>query len=297
MAHVIISADFNQQELRLLASESEDATLMDAYLGETQKDLHTITACAIAPGEILRSGGRFILRDVELDPATGRVRYDFYEQVRKRKDGLGDFLDNVRKSAKSANFLIVFGGGAGTLATNLMIKRQVAQEYVEGWLDTYPGVPKWWAKVDEFARRNGYVQTVYGTRRHCWPNIVSQDSNQRSAMERQCRNFLIQGSASEILKIVLAGTAKTQLFKETGAKLIAPVYDEITASVPAEAAVEYCIRLSALMAITPPGHKVPMVPEISIGRDNWGNKVELGAFPSAEAVEAAVRGEPLENAA
>jgi DNA polymerase-1 len=293
--HVIVSADFNQQELRILAAESGDPTMVGAYTGEKTKDLHTITACSIAPVEIKLSR-RFRLTDFQLDD-QGRIDYGFYEDVRSEEDELGKFLDRVRgKGAKPTNFLIVFGGGAGTLSTNLRIPKDTAKGYIDAWLSTYPGVPDWWEEVIKFARRNGYVQTVYGTRRHCWPNIISQDGRVRSGMERQVINYRIQGMAAEILKIVLRKTVETRLFEETGARLIAPIYDEITSSVPKATTIEYIRRLSELMAITPPGHCVPQVPEIAIGRECWGYRKELKANPSDEAILAAIEGPAPERA-
>ncbi|KPD33057.1 hypothetical protein AN404_09705 [Pediococcus acidilactici] len=85
-------------------------------------------------------------------------------------------------------------------------------------------------------------------------------------MERQAVNFTIQGCAADILKKVLSDARKTKLFPQTKAVMMAPVYDEIFSSVPIPAIPEYCARLQELMNIFPPGHVVPMVAEISVGR-------------------------------
>jgi DNA polymerase I-like protein with 3'-5' exonuclease and polymerase domains len=81
------------------------------------------------------------------------------------------------------------------------------------------------------------------------------------------------------------------LFDETGAFLIAPVYDELASSVPRSAAWEYCQRLKPIMELTPPGHQVPMVAEFSVSSKNWGEVIELGSdFTEEQLMEALDRG-------
>jgi len=103
-----------------------------------------------------------------------------------------------------------------------------------------------------------------------------------------------KNTAAEVLKTTLRMATETKLFEETGATLIAPIYDEITASVPKASAIEYIRRLMPLMAITPPGHAIPMVPEVSIGRNNWGYKVELGDNPTDDQILEAIYGKAEE---
>jgi len=93
--------------------------------------------------------------------------------------------------------------------------------------------------------------------------------------------------AADILKVVLNKCYSTNLFNETKSTLIAPVYDETVSSVPAHHAVEYCFRMQEYMNITPPGHAIPMMGEVSIGK-NWNEQEELGDHPSARRIEAAI---------
>ena len=106
-------------------------------------------------------------------------------------------------------------------------------------------------------------------------------------MERQAANAVIQGTAADILKIVLAQMNKTNLFKDTNSIMLAPVYDEIANTTPVSKVVEYVNRAIEIMELTPPGHAVPMEADISIG-PNWQVQKELGVRPSEEAIMEAV---------
>ena len=89
-------------------------------------------------------------------------------------------------------------------------------------------------------------------------------------------NATIQGCAADILKEVMATCYRERVFTDTGAVMIAPVYDELVASVPRETVVEFSLRLKQAMEVTPPGHRVPMLAEFSYGANDWGNLVEVG---------------------
>ena len=163
----------------------------------------------------------------------------------------------------------------------LMIPRQVAEELVDALFSRYKRLPIWKEEVCEFGRNHGYVETAYGNKRHCWPNIVSKDGMLKSRMERQVCNFVVQGTASDILKIVMTEAYKQNVFSDTGATLLAPVYDEVASRVPKNKVVEYVNRMSSIMHIKTPGLAVPQIPEVSIG-ETWGYQKELGAFPKEE---------------
>lgn len=112
------------------------------------------------------------------------------------------------------------------------------------------------------------------------------------AVDHPLHQFVADGvihknCAADILKVVFNSCYETKLFEQTKSVLIAPVYDEVTSSVPVHNAVEYIFRLQDIMNITPPGHAIPMMAEVSIGR-NWGAKEELGDHPSERKIEAAI---------
>lgn len=294
--HVIIPIDFSGQELRIMASESKCPVLLDAYIGPVKKDIHSVTAAGIAPVILERRypevARQFTFTDVG-------IPYDLYLAGRKSDDKqVAEALNAVRNVfAKPVNFLIIYGGGPSTLARNLGIPVDMAKAIMDQVFCTYPGIAPWQQATIEFARKHGYTVDAWGNRRHAPSDLFSRDNGKRSRAERQLVNAPIQGGAASLLKVCLTEMYQTHLFEETGSYLIAPIYDEITSSVPADRAVEYVQRTVAIMEKTPPGHAIPMEAEVSIGRDNWRDLIEIGFRPSAERIEAAVRGEELKEAA
>lgn len=306
--HAMVSADFNGQELRIMTSESLDPVLLDAYIGPKPKDIHTVTASAIAPVLFARQAPAILAW--LLENGDGRtVEYDFFNSLRKGKNiidhetgqvielpgGLQWTLEmvavlanEVRKVAKAVNFLIIYGGNEVTLARNLSMPKELAKAFIDMVLATYKGIAPWQDKVVEFARTHGYVETAFGSRRHISNDIFSSNGSERSRMERQAVNFTVQGCAADILKKVQSDCRKTKLFPQTKAVLMAPVYDELFASVPIPAIPEYVARLQEIMNLTPPGHLVPMVAEVSIGAYSWGNQKELGSYPSDDDIRQAL---------
>jgi DNA polymerase-1 len=290
--HVICALDFNGQELRITGSEANDPVLIDCYTGlgtavgedgierAIIKDVHSITATLFAEAVFMRELGT---RDVDLS-------YEgFRTMLKGKEEKLAKVAALCRKMAKAVNFLIIYGGGPSTLAINIGILIKFAEEIMELVFEGYPRLRPWQRETIAFAERRGFVHTAFGTRKHLTADIVSRDGGKKSRAERQAINQTIQGCAADILKRVLAEAWTTRLFHDTGARLIAPVYDEVVSSVPVSSAFEYCSRLQDLMNLTPPGHKIPMMAEVSIG-PNWGSVIELGARPSEKAVIECIEG-------
>lgn len=259
---VVIAIDFSQQELRILASESGDEVMQSAYIGADRKDIHSLTGSGIAKMDY---------------PKYAKILADEDNPQHKEMHAIR------KKPAKQTNFLIAYMGTAFTLSTKLIIPYDAADEMMESTFSLYPGIRAWQEEMGKFSRVHGYAQTAYGNRRHLNGRIFASEDKVRRRMERQAANSVIQGTAADILKIVLAQADKTRLFKETNSILLAPVYDEITASVPVSQAVEYVNRLTAIMELTPPGHAVPMEADVSIGPD-WQMLKEIGVRPSADAI-------------
>jgi DNA polymerase I-like protein with 3'-5' exonuclease and polymerase domains len=274
--YVIVSADWAGQELRILASESRDPVMLDAYLGENKKDIHSVTASGIAPTFFRQA---FFRTQYDLPEEYASVYDVTYEDfvLELHSEDLGKPLTKIRKSAKETNFLMSYLGGYTTLAERLMIPGRLAKEIFAATFARYARIQPWQQEVIEEARRKGYSESVYGSRRHATKDLFSSDDGVRTRMERQLVNHVIQGGAAGILKTVLSEAHRTKLFEETGALLIAPVYDELTSSVPRESVWEYCCRLKAEMELTPPGHAVPMVAEFSVSSESWGSLVEIGS--------------------
>ncbi|RKZ10954.1 hypothetical protein DRQ50_14120 [bacterium] len=283
--YVYISVDFSGQELRIIASETKDPVMLDAYIGENKKDLHTVTACAIGKSYIEKTAPDFDLGSLVWDGEY--IDYAFFDHIRKEEpineQVLVKLLKLVRGAGKELNFGVAYGAGPTTIAMGLFIPVEVARVLMESLFARYVRLPIWKEEVWDFAEKHGYVETVYGPRRHCWPDIISSDTGTKSRMQRQVANFVIQGTAADILKVVMTAAKHEGIFLDTGAILLAPIYDQLAARVPTSIAVEYITRISACMSVTPPGHQVPMVPEASIGL-NWGMQKELGAYPSEDKI-------------
>lgn len=192
------------------------------------------------------------------------------------------------KIVANCNFLIAYLGGYSTLARGLMIKTDLAKELMNQTFDRYQRIKPWQQETIEFARTHGYTQTAYGNRRHLGKGILSKDDSIRSRLERQGVNHTIQGCASDILKVTKAEITRRRLFARCHVSPIADIYDEVAASVPRTAVVDYCFELKEIMNLTPPGHQVPMVSEFSLSSDSWGKVKEIGAEFTADDINKAL---------
>jgi DNA polymerase-1 len=160
----LISADYSQIELRILAQISGDAALRDAF----RKDL-----------------------DVHRDTAA-RVFGVPPEQVNAE----------MRRRAKAVNFGVIYGISAFGLARNIGVGRGEAQKFIDHYFAQYPGVKTWLDQTIEEARTKGYVKTLMGRRRYL-PEITASDRNTRSAAERMAVNAPVQGTAADIIKVAM----------------------------------------------------------------------------------------------
>lgn len=191
--HVIVSADYSQVELRIMAHLSGDPALRQAFLdGE---DIHTATAAKVF--------------GVTLDEVTREQR----------------------RRAKTANFGIIYGISAFGLATRLQIPRGEAKELIDGYFTHYPGVKEYMERVIAEARDRGYVETIFGRRRYL-ADIRSNNSMTRSLAERNAINAPIQGSAADIMKIAMIEVDRLLRERKSGARIVLQVHDELVLEVP-----------------------------------------------------------------
>jgi len=160
----ILSADYSQIELRILAHITGDATLMESFAKGI--DIHTRTASEIF--------------GLPLDEVT----------------------ENQRRQAKTINFGIIYGMGPHKLSGELGIRRDVAKLYIDNYLSKYPKVKEYMENIAQAAARDGYVTTVMGRRRSI-PEIVSENFNEREGARRIAINTPIQGSAADIIKMAM----------------------------------------------------------------------------------------------
>lgn len=227
--HVLLSADYSQIELRLIAEMSADETMLDAF--QKNQDIHRATAA--------------------------KVYGVLYEDVTSEQ----------RRNAKTVNFSIIYGAGATNVAQQLGIKRTEAKELIDTYFLQYQGLKGYMEKTVEFARENGYVKTLLGRRRYL-RDIDSRNSLARSNAERVAINTPIQGTAADLIKVAMINIHKTLMEKKLKTKMILQVHDELVFDVPEEEVEIVQPIISDLMKNAIPGLKVPLLVEIGKGR-NW----------------------------
>ncbi|MCP2239701.1 DNA polymerase I [Thermoanaerobacterium thermosaccharolyticum] len=228
----IVSADYSQIELRVLAHLSEDAKLIESFLNN--EDIHLRTASEvfkIAPEEV-----------------TGEMR----------------------RRAKAVNFGIVYGISDYGLSRDLKISRKEAKEYIDNYFDRYKGVKNYIDSVVKFARENGYVTTILNRRRYI-PEINSKNYNQRSFGERMAMNTPIQGSAADIIKMSMVKVYNELKSRSLKSKLILQIHDElIVDTFPDE--VEIVKNLLKTIMENVIKLRVPLVVDIGYGKNWYDAK-------------------------
>ncbi len=191
--HVLLSADYSQIELRLIAEISEDANMMEAF--NKGLDIHTATAAKVY--------------GIELEDVTS----------------------TQRRNAKAVNFGIIYGQSAFGLSQNLGIPRKEAAEIIENYFNTYPNIKKYMNDTMNFARENGYVETIMGRRRYL-RDINSANQTVRGFAERNAINAPIQGSAADMIKIAMIRIHQDIKDRKLASKMTMQVHDELVFDVP-----------------------------------------------------------------
>ena len=186
--HVLLSADYSQVELRLMAHLSGDESLIAAF--EHGEDIHAATA------------GRLFGKP------------------------LGEVTHDERRKAKTANFGIIYGISAFGLSQRLDIPRKEARDIIEGYFASYPRVKEYMDRVVEEAKRDGYVSTIFGRRRYL-NDIASRNAVARGLAERNAVNAPIQGSAADIMKIAMINVHRRFREEGIRSRVILQVHDEL----------------------------------------------------------------------
>jgi DNA polymerase I-like protein with 3'-5' exonuclease and polymerase domains/5'-3' exonuclease len=260
--HVAVAIDFNGQEIRLMANLANDPVMMSVYDPANERDLHSMTGSGIAKMT--------------------------YEEFIAAKDDENHKLNKltiaIRGKAKGVNFGMAYGAGAGTLSRNLIVPVDEAKKLLDDTFDLYKRIRPWQAETADFMTKNGFTLTAFGTKRHATPDLFSNDSGKVARQHRQGTNATIQGSAAQMLRIVLTRIAESGIMDRLRMTFFAPIYDEVVSWVHKDDVYEYCQEVGRFMEeSTPPGHIVRQVPEFSIGCD-WGKVHELGRDISEENV-------------
>ncbi len=225
--HVLISADYSQIELRVLAHLSGDETLIAAF--ERGDDIHDQTASKVFGA------------DSTLDP------------------------HELRRRAKIVNYALLYGKTAFTLAKDIGVTQQAAQTFIDAYFAGFPRVRAFIDKTLEDARISGFVQTIFGRRRPV-PELTSRNGMIRSASERVAVNMPIQGTAADILKKAMIDVHAALAASHPRAKMILTVHDELLFEAPKEEAEAVAAVVRAKMAAAVP-LRVPLDVDVGIGEN------------------------------
>ncbi len=221
----IVSADYSQIELRIMAHISRDANLLRAFaVGE---DVHRATAAEI----------------FGIDPQA---------------------VDNEqRRYAKVINFGLIYGMSAFGLARQLNLERAAAQQYMDRYFQRYPGVAEYMRVTREQAHAQGYVETVFG--RRLWlPEIRSSNGNRRQGAERAAINAPMQGTAADLIKLAMIAVQQWLIAEKLESKMIMQVHDELVLEVPDAELEQVKSGLTRLMTGVAE-LAVPLLVEVGVG--------------------------------
>lgn len=226
--HTIVSADYSQIELRIMAHLSGDQSLLRAFAEGA--DIHRATAAEIF--------------GVPLAEVTG----------------------DQRRYIKAVNFGLIYGMSAFGLAAQLAIERSAAQMFIDRYFTRYPGVAEYMQRTRELARKQGYVETVFG--RRLWlPDINAGGGPRRQGAERAAINAPMQGTAADLIKLAMIVVQRWLDREELGTRLILQVHDELVLEVPDAELDRVKGELPQLMSGV--GQlRVPLVVDVGSG-PNW----------------------------
>jgi DNA polymerase-1 len=223
--HVIMSADYSQIELRIMAHLSGDQSLMEAFAAG--EDIHRATAAEIFGVPI------------------------------------GEVSAEQRRYIKAVNFGLIYGMSAFGLAAQLNIERAAAQAFIDRYFTRYPGVADYMKRTRELARSQGYVKTVFG--RRLWlPDINAGGGPRRQAAERAAINAPMQGTAADLIKLAMVAVQAWLDRERIGSRLILQVHDELVLEVPEAEVVRMRAELPRLMTGVA-SLNVPLVVDVGMG--------------------------------
>jgi len=228
--HVLVSADYSQIELRVVAAISGDVNMCEAF--RTGKDIHTATAAKVF--------------GVEESEVTKEMRY----------------------KAKSVNFGIIYGQSAFGLSENLGIPRAEAKEIIDNYKKEFPGIQKYMDDTINFCKENGYVETLMGRKR--WlKDINSANFTVRGFAERNAINSPIQGTAADMVKLAMIKISAALKEGNFKSKMLLQVHDELVFDVLKEEleAIKPLILKSMKSALVLP-NEIPADAELGVG-NNW----------------------------
>ncbi|MDD5749721.1 MAG: DNA polymerase I [Patescibacteria group bacterium] len=227
--HVLLSADYSQIELRLVAALSQDPKMIASF--KKGEDIHARTAAEI------------------------------------HKIALEDVSKDIRRTAKEINFGILYGLGSLGLSQRTDLNRNEAKEFIERYFSIYKKIKIYIEQTKNFARQNGYSQTIFGRRRYL-PDINSSMPMLRAAAERMAINMPVQGTAADLMKLAMVKIYQGLPKISQASKIILQVHDELVLEVPKKDLKAVALLVKNTMENI---HQlpVPLSVDLEIGQ-NWG---------------------------
>ena len=223
--HLLMSADYSQIELRIMAHISEDPHLLDAFLAGI--DVHRATASEVFSVPV------------------------------------PDVTSEQRRYAKVINFGLIYGMGAFGLAANLGIDQKAARDYIDRYFARFAGVKRYMDETRVSAKAKGYVETVFG--RRLWlPEINSGNGPRRAGAERQAINAPMQGTAADLIKLAMLAVQETLDQERRATRMVMQVHDELVLEVP-EAELDWAREAVPRLMAGVAALKVPLLAEVGVG--------------------------------
>lgn len=226
--HVLLSADYSQVELRIMAAMSGDPAMIEAF--REGQDIHRATAAKV-----------FGVTPEEVTP-------------------------DQRSRAKTVNFGIIYGITTFGLSQRMGISRGDAKEIIETYFSQYPKVKEQMDSSIAFAKEHGYVETLFGRRRHL-PDVNSGNNTVRGFAERNAINSPIQGSAADIIKLAMIAVYREMKAQNVRSRMLLQVHDELVFDVPRDE-IELMKNLVKTQMENAVKLDVPLVVDVGIG-ENW----------------------------
>lgn len=227
--YLIMSADYSQIELRLLAHVSEDEHLIEAF--NSGIDVHTLTASKVF--------------EVPIEEVTKEMRY----------------------KAKAVNFGIVYGQSKYGLAKALKITPAEAENFINKYFETYPKINEYMSKMVELVEKQGYVETIFGRRRYLDNEINSPNAMIREFAKRAAINHPMQGSVSDLIKLAMIDFSKRLKDNNLKSKLIIQVHDELVIETAKDELEQVKSLVLESMELEQP-LRVPLLIDVNVG-ESW----------------------------
>ena len=225
--HRIVSADYSQIELRIMAHISGDEGLLRAFAEGI--DVHRATASEVFGVPV------------------------------------PEVSSEQRRYAKVINFGLIYGMGAFGLASNLNIEQKAARDYIDRYFARYPGVKRYMDETKREAAERGYVETMFG-RRIYLPEIQGGNGPRRAGAERQAINAPMQGTAADLIKLSMIAVQKTLDDERRATRMVMQVHDELVFEVP-EAELDWAKAEVPRIMAGVAALKVPLLAEVGVGRN------------------------------